>query len=217
MHQVPPQLRRLLSPGGHETGEWDAFVAEHSRLLLYVARSVGVSHDDAMDAYVYVLERLREDRCRRLREFANDPRSKLTTWLVVVTRRLCVDHYRNRYGRARGAESARADRQVRRRLQDLIGVGLDFHDDDALVPAPVGADEHLRESELGAALDAAMSTLEPADQLLIRLRFHDDLSAQEIARIMQFPSPFHVYRRVNVLLLQLRRALERRGVESAVP
>jgi RNA polymerase sigma factor (sigma-70 family) len=217
VHQVPPQLCRLLSSHDDAPVEWDAFVAEHSRLLLYVARSVAVSHDDAMDAYAYVLERLHEDGCRRLREFANDPRSKLTTWLVVVARRLCIDHYRNRYGRARGADSARTDRQVRRRLQDLVGAGLDFHDDDALVPPPVGADEHLRESELTAALEIAMSTLQPADQLLIRLRFHDDLSAQEIARVLRLPSPFHVYRRINSLLLQLRRALEGRGVESAVP
>jgi DNA-directed RNA polymerase specialized sigma subunit len=53
--------------------------------------------------------------------------------------------------------------------------------------------------------------------LLLRLRFDDDLTAQEIAKLLQFPSPFHVYRRVNALLGVLRRALEQRGFESAVP
>ena len=39
----------------------------------------------------------------------------------------------------------------------------------------------------------------------------------EIARVLDLPSPFHVYRRVNALLAQVRRALEQRGVESSVP
>jgi hypothetical protein len=35
--------------------------------------------------------------------------------------------------------------------------------------------------------------------------------------LLDFASPFHVYRRVNALLARLRRSLEARGVESSVP
>jgi RNA polymerase sigma factor (sigma-70 family) len=104
MREVPPHLSRLLSGDGDRAVAWEAFVAEHSRLLLHVARTGTTKYDDAMDAYAYVLERLREDDYRRLREFAQDPRAKLTTWLVVVARRLSIDHYRRRYGRARGSD-----------------------------------------------------------------------------------------------------------------
>jgi hypothetical protein len=34
---------------------------------------------------------------------------------------------------------------------------------------------------------------------------------------LQFPSPFHVYRRLNGVLASLRVALKRRGIESAMP
>lgn len=193
---------------------WRAFVAEHTRLLLHVARTVTSNHDDAMDAYAFVIEQLQADDFRRLREFAADPRSKLSTWLVVVARRLCLDLYRRRYGRARGIDS-RAQRSVRRRLQDLVAENFDVHDLPATHTG--GAELALRRSELRGALDEALATLDPHDQLLLRLRFDDDLSAQEIAKLLSFPSPFHVYRRVNALLGVLRRALEQRGIESAVP
>lgn len=216
---LPRSLDRLLSAQSASDANavdaaWRAFVAEQTRLLLHVARSVSSNHDDAMDAYTFVLEQLRAEDFRRLREFAADPRSKLSTWLVVVARRLCLDLYRRRYGRNRGAES-HAGRVVRRRLRDLVTEDLDFH--DLPVAHTGGAELAVRQAELHLVLDDALTTLDPRDRLLLRLRFDDDLAAQEIARLLDFPSPFHVYRRVNTLLTQLRRALEQRGVESHVP
>lgn len=216
---LPRSLDRLLF--AHATHDadaldaaWRAFVADYTRLLLHVARSVTSNHDDAMDAYAFVIEELRAEDFRRLREFAADPRSKLSTWLVVVARRLCLDLYRRRYGRVRGADS-RTQRAVRRRLQDLVGEDLDVHE---IPTAHHGnAELALRRSELRVALEQALATLDPQDQLVLRLRFDDDLTAQEIAKLLGFPSVFHTYRRVNAVLAVLRRALERRGFESAVP
>jgi RNA polymerase sigma factor (sigma-70 family) len=200
--------------GGELDAAWRGFVAEHTRLLLHVARSIFKQHDEVMDAYTFILEQLRADDCRRLRDFAADPRSRLSTWLVVVTRRLCLDLYRRRYGRERGAES-REQRALRRRLQDLVSEDIEVHD----LPATqaVGAELRVRQSELLAALDRALEEVGVSDRLLLRLRFDDELSAQEIARLLGFSSSFHVYRRVNVLLARLRLVLERQGVESAVP
>ena len=219
MAELPRSLTRLLSHSADDgsadvDAAWRVFVADHTRLLLHVARSVSATHDDAMDSYAFVLDQLRAGNFRRLREFAADPRSKLTTWLTVVARRLCLDLYRQRYGRKRGSTSDEA-RLVRRRLQDLVADGLEWND----VPAVVDANAELavRQSELTFALERVLSSISPQDLLLLRLRFDDDLAAQEIARLLNFPSPFHVYRRINVLLPQLRRALEQLGVESWAP
>lgn len=216
---TPRSLDHLLSAlareeHDHVDAAWKAFVSDYSRLLIHVTRSVTSTHDDAMDAYVYVLEQLRADQCRRLREFAADPRSKLSTWIVVVARRLCLDLYRHRYGRQRGGET-RDQRDMRRRLQDLIGDAVEPND----LPSPRSGRTELalREAELLARLEEAVSAVDARDRLLLRLRFEDDLTAQEIARLLQLPSPFHVYRRLNVVLANLRVALQRRGVESAMP
>lgn len=217
MSPIPRSLERLL--GAHVSGDdadaaWRAFVADNTRLLLHVARSLSNGHDDAMDGYTFALEQLRADDFRRLREFAADPRSKLSTWLVVVVRRLCLDLYRRRYGRDRGSDT-REQRLTRRRLQDLISEDVDVHD----LPAPRGlaAELAVRHSELLSALDRALETIGVSDRLLLRLRFDDGLPAQEIAQLLGFSSPFHVYRRVNALLARLKRALEQQGIESAIP
>ena len=221
-HALPPELERLLDGAADAVDQdeaWAALVAKYSRLLLTVARDVAPEHDAAMDAYAFVLERLREGDCRRLRGFVADGRSSFTTWLVVVARRLCVDHYRQRYGRAtRGTGDpslARTERSSRRRLFDLVTVGIDLTTViDASTPDP---DTIVRTAQRDGVLGCAIDALEPADQLLLKLRFEDDLSAREIASLLRLPSPFHVYRRLATVCGSLRRMLVARGVEDAVP
>ena len=215
----PQELQDLLnaeSPDRFEAA-WDVFVARHQRLLLHVARKVMPASESAMDAYAQVLERLRSDNCKALRAYSPDGRSQFTTWLVVVVRRTCVDFYRSKYGRPRGVapnEAAVMEREARRRLATFAGV------DDTLEQI---ADEQkdpeltLRNGQLREALENAVGSLSPDDQLLLKLRFHDDLPAQRIASIMSFASQFHVYRRLKAVCAELRRRLQRQGVEDSAP
>jgi len=216
VNELSASLSRLIRADTPQDSDaaWRAFVAEHSRLMLHACRSVWHSPDDAMDAYAEVLDHLHADECRRLREFAAAPRCSVSTWLVVVSRRIALDLYRRRYGRP-GADSAIEQRRTRRRLQDLVAEDVEVHE----LPATriVGADLLMRQTELRNALDRALEEVGVSDRLLLRLRFDDELPAQEIARLLGFSSAFHVYRRVNALLARLRRSLESQGIESAVP
>jgi RNA polymerase sigma factor (sigma-70 family) len=169
-----------------------------------------------MDGYAYVLEALREDCYRRLRAYTPDPRTRFTTWPVVVTRRLLLDHQRRRYGRPRSTDDARrAEHATRRRLEDLIAAEVD--PDRVASPAADSPDAELRRRELAEALRRALDELDPADRLLLALRFEDDRPAREIARIVGLPTVFHVYRRLGTVLAALRRALARRGVSEPEP
>jgi RNA polymerase sigma factor (sigma-70 family) len=192
--------------------EWAAFVAEHSRLLLNAARSVTSDHDAAMDGYTYILEQLREDDYRRLRAFVPDGRSRFTTWLVVVARRLCLDHRRQRYGRVRDDDPAAA-MATRQRLLDFVTE----KDPDEIASTSVDPEQSLQLHELHDVLEAALARLDPADRLLLKLRFEDELPAREIAAVLRLPTLFHVYRRLNALLPELRAALRKRGVEDPEP
>ena len=187
-----------------------------------MVRALTSDRDAAMDAYARVLERLREDDFRRLRTYVPDGRCRFTTWLVAVVRRLCLDWHRERFGRARADGSAQAHEahERRRQLTSLaLDVGVEEFTEalDAGTPEKDGPDQRLRAHELLDALDAVLATLSPADQVLLRLRFDDGLSAQQIARTLHYPTPFHVYRRINALLAQLRAMLRARGIESSVP
>ena len=207
---LPPEVRRLLQPDP-QAGEvdWQKFVERYSRLLLRVAFAFSPGYDGAMDRYLFILEALREGDYCRLRRFAADGRGKFSTWLVVVARRLCVDNHRRRYGRRRATTGGRhggSSRQIRRRLSDLAG---DSHLLD-LVPDIAHPDplETLAEAEGGAALHQALEGLDPRDQLLLKLRFEHDLTAREIATLLDMPTPFHVYRRARALCATLRCRLQ---------
>ena len=213
-----PELDRLLTAAtpAEEERAWREFAATYSRLLLHATRSVAANHDDAMDAYTRVLDQLRGDHFARLRAYAADGRSKFSTWLVVVARRLTLDQLRQTYGRPRAVKSdgSSLERAFRRRLRDLAGDDVDL---ETIPGSHQSADATLQAEELRVALAEAVETLDSADRLLLSLRFDDDLSAQEIARVLHLPTPFHVYRRIDRILSALRRQLVRRGVDSGVP
>ena len=136
-----------------------------------------------------------------------------------MARRTCLDELRRRYGRARGSSvEALETRRQRRRLTDLVT--------EELIPEMDAADAHgtvaeaelaVRRAELRERLTQCLAELPGDDQLLLALRFRDERSAADIARILHVASPFHVYRRLTRLAATLREALRRRGVEDPVP
>lgn len=190
---------------------WDAFVNAYSGLILRVARTVTRDHDSAMDCYVHVLDRLRENSGARLKAYTPARGCSYTTWLAVVVRRLCVDRYRETYGRnRRDDQDSRNARQARRRLADLLGVEAALEkvrvEDDAVM--------ELEHRELADALSSVLARLKARDRLLLAYRYDDELSARQIAKIMSFPTIFHVYRHLNSVLRMCREALERKGVQA---
>lgn len=166
-HDVPPELAALLDvPEGPSRDEaWGAFVLRHSRLLLHVARSFGGDHDAVMDRYTFFLQRLQSEDCRRLRTWARDRRSKLTTWLVIVTQRLSLDEHRRRYGRPRGESSeAAVARTSRRRLADLLAEEVDQDRQYPQAGDPNDDPETaLRRAELVEALNRSVGELATSD------------------------------------------------------
>lgn len=169
-----------------------------------------------MDAYAFALEALREDKCRRLSAYVPEPNTRFTSWLIVVVRRLVLDYLRARYGRSRSESRAYQDAQItRRRLEDLVGEQID--PDELISESSIDADFAVRRRELRDALRRAIDELDPSDRLILALRFEDERSVREIARIVGLPSVFHVYRRLSNALSLVRGALARRGVEDGEP
>jgi RNA polymerase sigma factor (sigma-70 family) len=212
----PGMLLELLGLGRDAPSEvvWDAFLASYGDLLMKTAAYAYRGHDASMDAYAFILEKLRQDQCRRLKRFDGGDREAFRRWLVVVARRLCTDLRRQRYGRARQATSDK-DLRVRKTLAD------ELWDPKKPVDLPAGQASNpewdLRFREQQGALDSALQALESKDRLLLAYRFEDGFSARRISEVMGFPTPFHVYRRLNRVLTILRGHLEDRGVEEPDP
>jgi len=215
----PPEIASLLEARdeGRREAAWARFVSDHTALLMTACRLLGGDHDAVMDRYLYVLDHLRRDDFRRLRQFVGDGRCKFTTWLVVIVRRLCLDQRRVRYGRV-PADSPEAEKQDIRRVRRDLALLVSSHDElESLVDqTATDPSADVIAAEQARVLETALDLLETRDRLLLQLRFADALGAAEIARLMAFPSPFHVYRRLNHLFALLRRALHRHGIEDSV-
>ena len=215
-NSLPASLAILLEAGDPADREraWSAFLDEYSRLILHTARSLGSEYDKVMDRYAYILERLREDNCHRLRAYAAEGGGSFTTWLTVVVRRLCLDHYRRVYGRPRGDAEGRTEeeRNSRARLADLVGVEVEV---ERIGGSLEGNPEAvLRIAELEAALKNAVAELPATDRVLLALRFEDERSMKEITRLMGFSSRFQAHRRLKSVLEALRASLNFRGIRG---
>ncbi len=211
---VPPVLAAVLAAVHREAKEaaWEAFVKAYTPLLLHTAYRFAHTYDEAMDRYTYLLEHLYRDDFRRLRAFTAAGSGRFSTWLVVVARRLLLDYHRQRYGRTRPAapghrEETKASSTMRRHLAEMVAEEVPLSAIwDCSIPDPEAV---THAAERAKTVQAAVSSLEPRDQLLLRLRFDKELAAHEIADVMGFPTQFHVYRRLATVLSMVGRLLPR--------
>jgi RNA polymerase sigma factor (sigma-70 family) len=213
---MPFQLKLLLDAAEESVREaaWERLIAEHTRLLLAIARSFGGGADATMDRYAYVLEKLREGNFHRLRTFDENKGARFSTWLTLASRRLCVDYERRRYGRrrdARGDEDER-NRLQRRQLIDCLGEELQV--ETLIDEAAHAQDRDLILAERLAALRSSLQELTSRERLILALRFEDGHSASSIAGMIGSPSAFHVYRQLNAILASLRERLATKGVDG---
>lgn len=89
---------------------WDGFLERYRALVFATIRRIVEDHDEVMDAFTHVCERIREDGFRRLKAYSatEDTRARFGTWLVVVVRNLTIDWIRARRGRRRAPEAVDA-------------------------------------------------------------------------------------------------------------
>ncbi len=217
-HFPPDSLTSLLDASDDDARDraWDAFILEFNALIMHVARRTEADHDAVMDRYAFIIHALREGCFRRLRKYKSDDGARFTTWLLVVTRRLCLDQYRARYGRAQSdSDLVTESRRERRRLADLIS--NEFAVETLQAPVDNDADAMVRRDELTERLNNALADLPARDRVLLRFRFEDDLSVPQIARLVGADTPFTIYRRLDKVLRTLRKSLQQTGVSEPLP
>lgn len=121
------QWSRHLAAGDRERA-WSAFLDRYRRLLVATIRQLTDDHDDTMDVFAMVCERLRENDFRRLRSFRpEDGGARFSTWLVAVVRNIAMDWYRRRDGRKRVSVVVERLQPLRRRIFEcLVDRGLTY-------------------------------------------------------------------------------------------
>jgi len=170
-HHPDDQIRAALERDAR--AGWRAFIDAYTpRLLSHIERAGVRDHDEAMDVYVRVCERLSERDCERLRR--HDPRKgDYGAWLATVVRNVIVDWVRSRAGRRRLFGAVKALDPTARRVFEL------FYWEDRTPTEIAGM---LQARDPGVDLAAVFDALERVDRVLTDRHRRELLSTAARAR-----------------------------------
>jgi RNA polymerase sigma-70 factor (ECF subfamily) len=172
---------------------WEAIVRLYWRKVFNVAYKFVGRHDLAEDLTQDVFLKL----YKSLDTF--DRRANFQTWLISVSRNLCIDHYR----------SVRKERETINRDVDASELAPVSHD-----PA---ADTRLEQRDRVVLLRQALERLAPTLRTAVMLRDIQELSYQEIADRLRLPEGT-VKSRINRGRTELARQIQKlREQQDAVP
>jgi RNA polymerase sigma-70 factor (ECF subfamily) len=172
---------------------WDSIVRLYWRRVFNIAYKFVGRHDQAEDLTQDVFLKL----YKSLGTF--DRRANFQTWLVSVSRNLCIDHYR----------SARRERET---------ISRDVDPADLAPAAPgVSAYAQLEQRDRVELLKAALDRMAPTLRTAVMLRDIQELTYQEIAQQLNLPEGT-VKSRINRGRTELARQIqELRERQDAVP
>ena len=169
---------------------WDQVVRQHWRKVFNVAYKFVGSREQAEDLTQDIFLKI----FRSLDTF--DRRANFQTWLISVSRNLCIDHYRSVR-----KERMTIDRDVT--ADDLSPVSS--------TASPLAA---LEQRDLAALLRQALQALPPSLRTAVLLRDIQELSYQEIADRLRLPEGT-VKSRINRGRKELARQIHRLRSQAA--
>ena len=182
----PPEATEQLIEGclRGDQQAWDLIVTRYWRKVFNVAYKFVGRHDMAEDLTQEIFLKI----FKALGTF--DRRANFQTWLISVSRNLCIDHYR----------SVRKERELVDRSVDAADVSPVSREPDALVT--------LERGDRRAMLHRALARLPDTLRAAVLLRDIQELSYQEIADRLALPEGT-VKSRINRGRKELTRQIRR--------
>ena len=171
---------------------WDAIVRQYRRRVFNVAYTFVGRHDEAEDLTQDIFLKV----FKSLKTF--DRRANFQTWLISVSRNLCIDHYR----------SVRKERQTIDRDVDAAELSPASTD-----PGPVAA---LEQQDRVALLRQALAALPETLRSAVLMRDIQERSYQEIADALKLPEGT-VKSRINRGRAELARQVRHLSAGDAAP
>jgi RNA polymerase sigma-70 factor (ECF subfamily) len=158
-HDIDPLIERCLSG---DQDAWSSIVRLYWRKVFNVAYKFVGRHDEAEDLTQDIFLKL----FRSLGTF--DRRANFSTWLISVSRNLCIDHYR----------SVRREREAVNPDVDVVTLARPNADNPHLA---------LERRDRVTLLREALDKLAPTLRTAVMLRDIQELSYQEIADRLHVP------------------------------
>ena len=174
-------IERCLA--GDQTA-WDQIVRQHWRKVFNLAYKFVGRHDEAEDLAQDIFLKI----FKALHTF--DRRANFQTWLISISRNLCIDHYR----------SVRKERETMARDVDASNL--------MPVSRERGPHGQLEQTDLKRQIDVALKALPHTLSQAVTMRDLQEYSYQEIADTLGLPEGT-VKSRINRGRLELARQLRR--------
>jgi RNA polymerase sigma factor (sigma-70 family) len=182
---APGEIEALIQRCLHgDQLAWDAIVTQYRRKVFNVAYKFVGRHEEAEDLTQDIFLKV----FKSLGTF--DRRANFQTWLISVSRNLCIDHYR----------SVRKERETISRDVDASELHPVSHD--------LPADTRLERADRVVMLRQALDKLAPTLRTAVMLRDIQELTYQEIADQLRLPEGT-VKSRINRGRTELARQIQK--------
>ena len=182
---TPPDTDALIASClKGDQAAWEQIVRQHWRKVFNLAYKFVGRHDEAEDLTQDIFLKI----FKALHTF--DRRANFQTWLISISRNLCIDHYR----------SVRKERETMARDVDAA--------DLSPVSRERGPHSQLEQLDLRQLIKKALAELPPSLRQAVILRDLQEFSYQEIAGQLGLPEGT-VKSRINRGRLELARQLRR--------
>lgn len=79
---------------------WTEILKRYASLIMKTASQFEYQQDRKNECFLFVCEKLSEDRFKRLLKFNSGRSASFRTWLITVVFNLCIDWHRKEFGRA---------------------------------------------------------------------------------------------------------------------
>jgi len=183
-------MKRVVRGDGSALAElYDLHAAQVFGLCLRILNEPQLAEDVLQEVFVRVWEKAH----------TYEPgRGQFTTWLMGVTRNMCIDQLRRLRARPQAAEPSNAD-----------GEALPF--EELLLDPEMDVPEAAAANEMAGLVRRAIARLSPEQRQVIELSYFRGFTRREIARKLKLPEGT-VHTRARLALQNLRQQLNTEGV-----
>jgi RNA polymerase sigma factor (sigma-70 family) len=194
------EARLLQALFAGDTVAWQKFILQYSNYIYHAVIKYTDDYDEKMAIYLHILEKLHENGFERLRSFAF--KSKLSTWLTVVSRRLALDFLRSRYGRDFSLK------KIRVVSIDAEPGYLKLLADTATPENEMAASEQQEQRKrLESDLHLALVALSDQERMAVQLVYFQGLKIKDVGKLLKRPS---AYKFLGRALQKIKAEMEKR-------
>jgi len=187
---------------------WTEFLHAYARIVVQVISVCERDSENRHECFVYACEQLCRNQFHRLRQFQPGGPATFSTWLRAVVRNLCID-WQRRAARHRlvidpylGSHAAKP--------ADVEPAGENDPAEELADPSPDPESLAVKREEI-LTLGSGLRFLTAQQQLALRLRFQQELTLLEIARILNLKNAQAADRFLQETIALLRRTVNPRA------